>query len=1382
MPGDVIATAIRLAKQAAAGAAENYDTPMKRVPGIGVDPESGMPIMPLPGDTQPPTHLQQDGLPGMLTNGISGLYKLAQAGTDLVPKKYLPYRLNIPALEAASQNSDRVTSDVNSAIGIDSPHNVLEAGARIGGNIFSLPELPLPKVPGHNLGSKVANTAIELAAPGRQGSVAHAAMAAGAGAGIQEGIGTVAENIGHPLAGYNTIQDYTTGPVQDQLLQAHPQHQPGEYITGDDRLIYDAATRAGDEDTMAQIEGSAIKKAGLANSEAYLPPKPDWKEPAIAAGILGAAALAGTYSHGLIKSTMEAINPNPGSLMGLSHNVDTLSGTDKILSATVQHDQPIRAMEKTMAQGDALKQRLAALDQVTAPALNSKLHHFAMTGEVPGSSVRVEAPAPMLEEYAGLTPPERQVVAEGLLAKSAMDDYQRTGTAVQFHDLGIDPSTGQFNNATYGTALREMVQRLDGDSKLSGFADRFRSQYRSMLDYNKEAGITSAENHEALTTARPNYVPIHKNTGADPIDDFLGSDRPTSPPTSVMFGLNARSEEEGGGVKLGQAADPVQTLMDEWTRTIRNGEINGVRRDVLSRAVENDELAQNITRMPAGEAPKGNATDYTTVFEDGHQVNYLVKDKNIARALELNPFATRGALSALVGAQRKAVTYGATGPGSLLYGMFAPKAAAFDAFLGSALKPKDLDMGMTNELINKLVKNPDIADNPFLGAVQGVLSRIDPTGANPLGVMLNVPIGTVRGIWDDTVHTVSNALAKDLADGDGLFSQILGPDKVQALQVRAAQAFENSVKMSMMKSGDHQSSFFGSTRPDSLSSGLESVAPKFSAMVASQQAADAFGAAVAGDGSKLEAALKVSKAPMVALNATKLGQMMSALTQNIHESFRYQVHAANMGKFQSVGKDGKPYINDEALQQVVGSQVRRIAGDVGQTGGSRVYQELTNGIAYSNNGVQAMAQVGRMFRDQPVTTFLNVSGMLGTTMALYLAGLYMDPSMKERVGAMTPEQKIAAIPMPGGLNMPLPQEARPLFAPLMAIADEITGMNDKNPDGTVNFNQNFGKAMMQWLDHGTKVSDENKFEYHLMQDAAIKSLNPFDITASPAFDTQSALLGMDAGRSQLSGMPQAIQSQQVSGLGGQGQYTDDLMSAQAQKIIQGLIGNGLFGMVRAGMDADRATTGHDATKVFLSRMEDNFLANKTNLAGQIWGQNYDRALPKGTLDSQLFYAKQEGIKSIADVSNKDYWSRFTTTKDPRNALVSVQDVVPPNLQGTQAEQIIQRTAIMHKATDMLTSRIHQITIQMANVDSLHDATIQDRNEQKNKLLAEREGYQQQVTNIMHTVEDGIRQSINDPTFTFQDFDKNKMKYAKTPVAVSSPPEQQPLQPGVPQQP
>lgn len=1290
----------------------------------------------------------------MIPAGLSGLYDLAASKVGL-PESGGYFKDMQHRVDVASQKG-------NELLHTDAPHDAADVAARMaGGMLLPGPKIaPLAKAAG--IGTKAARVGAEVLLPGRQGGLGTVLGAVGVGVGANEGIDALAQRHGGTgIPGYNSVADITTGgPIQDQQIQGHPQHTYADYIQGDDKAIYDAALAVHDDDTTALMEADAQQQADEANVHSYKMPAPDWEDPTIKGAILAVGAVAALTHSGLKAKALANISADPASLMGEVRKTTNLDTVDKLVTDHIQADQPLRAVNRKIAAN--IKEadlNNAKLDQVSAPAFNSRIHHGVTTGEF-GRGVSAEPTVHVAQDYASLGPDEQQAISEGLLAKRAYGEFQRNGVAVHFKDLGNvvpdDPTT--FNIVKYKTELSNRIRALRDNPKLSAVSDRVLKQYNSMLDLDVKSGVSNADKALALKLARPDYVPIRKNNVTNPGDDILGGAKVGTPPTNVQLGLMKASTEEGGGVAMGEAANPVHMMFDEWTKRLHNADVNETRRDIIDRAIDSGLFADEIKKLPPGHSSNSSVS----IFRDGKEESYHLTDSKLQQAFDLNPFAARGAISTLLGTNRKMMQWAITGPGSITTGYFAPKAAAMDAYLGAILRPNGSQSGMINELWNKLQK-PGASDNAFTGALKDVLSRVDPTGDNAVGILTKVPIGFIRGIHDDVVEQFANSVDQAYRS-DSYLKSILGEDQLQALAMRSKQAFENTTKSRMMQTGAYGSSMFGSGgNPSSLTAGVKQVAPDFASSMADANVKNAM-ASGAGPIAKL---LARSESAAMRAYANPLGKLIAntvkSINSNIHESARYMHFAANEGKM--LGKEtlkdnlGKPftrqYINDEDAATLIASQTRRLAGDVGQVGQAKLTQELNNAIAYANIGVQSMAQGGRMFMKQPVSTMFNTAYVTSSIAAAYLASLYLDPGHRNRVAAMTPEQRVSYVPLPNGMGFNVPQEIRPVVATVLAHLDEITGMNNLDENGIPQFNEDFGRGVLNWMDNG--LSEENQFEQEQMQAAALKSLNPYSLSGIPALGVAQSVQGIDPQKTALTGQASAIKTQQVSGQDPDTELTGDFMSAQTQKVISALVNSTIAGWLRPALDAHRAldkgVSSEDVEKVVLSRLKDNALKSQTNLAGQLWGQDYDRALPKSTLESELYYKKQDGIKKIEALS-PDIRNPTTTSLNPKTALPSMADI-PPNLQGTQAAQIFYTTHVLQSQIRPLTEHIAAVNKQMEQIDNQYGTTIENRNKAKNEKLGERQVYQQRIMNIIKTYEGMIRKQINDPTFTYHGSDIKK---------------------------
>lgn len=1291
-------------------------------------------------------------------NFAGNMAALTDMGADYINAKFGTNLPHAPApVKELSTRARQGYEKGNEALHTDDPKNAVEVGVRALASMampMKVGALPIKNVPLQ----KTAQALTEVALPGRQGGMASALVGAGIGGAIQDGIDMAAETNGGP--GVEGYRSFKNAVVDDQKLQDIPDPTPHQYLTEQERAAYAEAVEYGDEDSIADLELEDGRRAEEAKTQRYELPKPKWQDDAAQGAIFGLAATAAIFGTRWRGAVNNSVHVNPQSLMGEVRDKTTLGTVDRVIGGVVQSDQPLRTINKKVASSAAhLDQLNAKLDRVSAPSFNARIHYGIDTGEFE-HGIQVEAPRRVWQDYAGFSPDERTVIAEGILAKRAYGEYQRNGLAVEFRELGEDAS-GVFDIRKYKQELQSRIQSLDNNTKLSPFATRVQKQYDGMLWMNVHGGISNNKHAIDLKLKRPNYVPIRKNI-VDNLGDQFKDTNGGQKPFATQLGLMKTATTEGGGVKLGEAADPVHILFDEWTKRLHGVDMNSTRREVLDLADQSGLYNDIIKKVPPG----NNSPDVVKVWRDGVEESWHIKDPLIRQAFDLNPFAARNGLIAAANVHRKMHQWALTGLGSLTSGGFMLKATTMDSIWGAVLRPKGSQAGMINELINKVGKNQP--GNAFIDATKNVLSYVDPTGGdNAIGMLARIPIGTVRGIADDVVESVAKYV-DDAYASDSTLKKFLGPQQLDALRIRTREAHLGTTKSLMKQTGASGASMFGGDRPQSIGQGAKTLAPDGAAALAADNAKNAH----LNNAPGLEQALLNAKSVGMQIHANGFARLLSSigrsLQENIHESSRYAFFAANEGKFASRGGLFKrAYINDADAAELIASQTRRLAGDVGQTGAHKLTQDLNSAIKYANVGVQSPAQFGRMLVKQPGTTIFNTVNVMGQIGAAYMLGLYLDPDLRRRVANMTPEQRAATVPMPVGLDFTMPQELRYPTAFMLAAFDEITGMNEVGDDGMPNFNMDFAEGFMEFLDEG--LSEENQFELEEMKKAALGAMNPVNPMNVPAVEGTFAAFGMDPQRTSLDGTGAPIKTQQVSGLDTDKELVGDKMSAQSQKVWSAVVTSAVAGFIRPAMDAlralDKDVPEDVAQKVALSRVEDMVLRNPGNVAGKLWGQDYERADPKDTLSNQVYRAKAEGIKSILKVKG-DFEHPYSTTKSAGTAHENMFDVMPANLQGTQAGAIYSHTKLMEGNLRQLVGQVGQLTEQMEQIDNQYTSTIQERNAEKNEKLAEREELQRRITDLYKYHEGLIRKEIGDPTFTFQGVDIDE--YAKKPLSVVVP--------------
>lgn len=1312
--GGLLSEAAKLGKQTVAGAIELFGAGSKD-----------------PGDTRNATQIP------IVEPALTGLYQLGQIATDIAPT---PYRLYIPAAEESIKKQQLNSQSINRKLGISEPSNAAEVVARIAPAFIGPGEAKgaatvatraaegfLPKA-----AKAVGKTAIEVAVPLRQGGPKTAAAAAGLVVGLHEGADALADD-----PEYTSVADMIK-PERARLQPHLAEKTIVDYLSPEVLQHYNEAVDNKDTETQQQILGLVYQLQQKDKLEALTPPKPDWEGPALGAALI-TASIVGAYTGSKVLSNVKDRLLSTSVLGGQkAENVATGIAT-KTFQSTVQNDQAVRDATQTALDGkrlfgksDQLKLWNAKFDAVSAPSLNSKFNHFLSTGEIKDATTVTQPLGPQLRAIAtDLTPDERNLLSDGLRAGSALDDYYATGVQPSFNDKSIEE-------------LEQLRDAVNASPKLAPYAQAMKDQYRSMLDLLKEKGRISQDQYNEWITKRPNYVHFSKNIANDPFEALFTRGDPTHIPSDARKGtMWQRSTEEAGGIQVGEAADPVAELPNQWAKTIKQVAIDDVKKPWLEMAASHPVLGKTVKALPPMTRPNDESLAHY-VWNNGQWQAYVVNDRTLSEALDFTPFINQSAASVLLSMPKRMFEFGTTGPGNP---MFAPTSAVYDTIAGVVNRPKDYELGVLNEFMRKV-------SNGKVG-----LGGFDPTA------WVTAPIGAVRLAWDSLVQGVADDLAKSLVREDGLVYKYAGPQATQALQTRLASAYSKSVKGMMDEYGASNSGMFTTGSVAKLAPGLAHAAPEFATEAAILAARDA----LTGNHTTAQKLLAVSHVPFEAARANSLSRIYTTLLKSIHEGFRYQAFATNLPRV----------FGDEDAMKLMASQTRRLAGDIGQTGAGQAAAFVKQNGAYVNVGVQSLVQFGRMFKENPVTFMSNLSTSMLTLGAMFLGYAAIDPENRAKIRAMSDDELARIVPTFGGLPVPIPPEMRPLVGPYIAVLKDITGMNAVNEDGTDNFDPNIAQAIDRMLTNG--LSEEGSFTAQNAFSEGMQGVSPVNSASFPVANAfMAGAFNLDSSFTRYAMKsnddPQGVRTQEINPLGGDGRLIGDAISARWGKVLESLVGSMTFGYVRAAMDAQRATDGgatdEKAFDVAMSRIEDNW-AKQSGPSSMLF-QNYEKAKSPNVTEFKLFYAKKEGFDEAIKIMNELILSPAANGKDPAVSMLSQLDPsdIANNfdLRGTALLSIGGVAASVQsiiRRTD-LDNRINQLKKQIDDVQNQRATTIEERNKQINELNEERLYYIGKYNDVLRISEDQIRDMIGDPSFTWQDFAKDPKKYQRPLAPVAEP--------------
>lgn len=1317
--GDILRSAAYLARQAGAGAVETFGLGSKR-----------------PGD---PRNATQIPLVEPLAGGVYTLGKLA---SEALP---LSHRLYIPAMEESVEKQRLNSEAINEKFGVTEPKNALELAARIS-SAFIGPGAPAKAaVKATGVLPAVGRVVREVALPLRQGGPKTIAAATGLVTGISEAVDAVSDD-----PEYHSVADLVK-PERAQLQPEKATKDFTEYLDPEVIEDYNQAQETGDIATINEIEESVVQLQEADYVESLKPPKPDWETEknqlaalamaAVGVGV-GARTVRGVKSRLINPSTLAGQTTEP-----IMSNVGTQAG-----QSVVQNDQAWRDANKVFTDptkpkiGQSKEQRKfeAQLDTITSAPMQARMKHFVTTGQIRGANTKTTPVADILVKTSrDLTPQEKGLLIDGMLADSVLDDIKATGN----HTTFVKDRNGVPKSISELTQIRDAVL---ASPKLAGYALEVKKSYRDQLDFLLEKNIIDQDTHTKWLARRPNYVPINKDEVSDPINALLGKG-PTGAVNRNPDVFFQRSLDEG--VQVGEAADPIMELGNQWARVIKAAAINDVKAPWLEKASSHAKLKEFVVRS---NKPFDDDANVHVVFENGKKVYYKIKDQSLANALDASPFVAKHIAQTMLGIPKRTFEFGTTGAGAPA---FAPVANTYDAVGSVMMRPKGYQLGLLNEFANTITKGQ------FGKSKVGELTAgMDPTA------WIAGPVGALRMGADGIVQSVARELALQLSLGKGAVYDSIGPQATQALETRLAAMYKASVKNKGDELGVFNSSPFVEHDLSQMAPGMADYAPRYGM----QAAWTAMRNALDGDTKPVQKIIETAQA------AGKLGSIStrSALKfytyalKSMHEGVRYQGLATNLPKV----------VGDAELEDMLASETRRLAGDMGQTGGGQWYDFAKDTSTYLNPSVQGLAQFGRQLKNQPLTTATNVISAMTGIAVLFLAGAALDPEQRAKIREMSDEQLARAFPTIAGLPMNIPPDFRPLIAPMIGTLMEISGMRSVNPDGTDNFDPNIGRMALQMMD-GDEWSEEGRFGLETMMSEAVAGAIPWTPNSMPVFNaTGAAFYNMDVGFTRYAAQgggdaePQAIKKQEQDLLGGDGRYIGDAISAQNMKVLESVIGAHFTGHARAALDAQRALDGggtaEEAWDQFTGRLVDNE-AKRTGPTS-VFFDNYIKRDSANTTRFRLFYEKKQGFDEAIKIFNEQIATPMTNSKDPASAMLSQLD--PMDIERNQAligTQLMPIGSIAAQINSTIRSagidrRMSQLREQILDIDNQRFSSPEAKNEAINELNEEREDLVATLNDLYEVGEDNIRDFIGDPKFTWQEFAKDPKRYER-PLVPTQPP-------------
>lgn len=1194
------------------------------------------------------------------------------------------------SMERAGAASDKT----NRALGIHDPENAAQTALNIAGSL--LVPGPKLKVPTSAIG-KVARVAAEVALPMRQTGIKTALKSAvPVGVALREGIDHVANSndyhhVGEKQAPVDEFPDQLDTEFPDNLQMSEFPDQ-----------LAPASALSADNQSMSTAEK----------------------------GVLGALALAGAGLGGaVVMNGLKKIRSVPDLGADLSGTRvikprDTSIKT-KLQTGVLQADQPARNAASEFLTPDEAKQFNYSSDRIVNQAIGAKVSHAIKTGELPNSTVVAKPLAPILQAVSkDLDPTEFNMVSDGLLAKSALDDVTRTGVQAAFNDKSPQE-------------LRSLADAVDNDPKLAKYAGAVREQYSTLLSYMHDQGLISADSFAQMKKDRPNYVHMSKDVvregGPDALQGGTGAGQ--------VDELFARANEEFGGVQVGAARNPIDELQNRYASIIKLAETNSHKRDFLDKlsqgAAGEMVVASDGKQIPLIKeidgAPK-TTEGVIKVWDQGRARYYKIGDPALERSLQYGPVAQA---PNVLRQMRQISQFFTTGAGNLTSFFGATVSPVYDTLSGMVLRPAGTDLGVINETLNRLGSPVN-------------LGRLDPTA------IVTAPIGALRNMKDELTGSLATSLSDQLIRDHGWILDTLGPQKTGALRDYLQNAYDNSIRSMLDANGVGSLHTYGGDSGMSIGSGMEHIAPDYFRAQADRATAEA----MRGNPSWMEARLANGQNTFAKIKASTISRMYTGVLRNMQEGFRYQFAATNL-----------PKVKSQADLNELMSTTRRVAVDSAQHGGSNAWNQIADSVMYSNLGTQALGEWGRRIAKNPVHTTVNLLTTIGTLAALRYGAILSDPAVAQKTADKTDMQNTSTITTFGGTELPVEPLLRMITGPLFAALDQISGVADGVPD------PQFAKAIYKYFDdddHDKAQEEELGASVKDSFMAGLQAANPISASGVPILAAAEASQGIDPSMTRITGEAMMQKPQSVDPLAGEGKTTDSLTTTYWDNIIQSVVGSGVTDWIRTvddyqraafarNADGSRAISPVGAAKVALSRVVDNAARTQGPVQGMLFG-GYTRQKSITDTDYNLMQAKRDGMDKAKAILNQNLLNPFVTGTDPRTAMMKPIDVVPPDLTGTQLAPIGAITAQLMKQIRPMQARSGQISKAIEEVKAGQKITsIEDRNKQVNDLNDERKYISTMILRAQRLAEDQIEQTIGED-FTYQHFDPERYRKPFVPAS------------------
>lgn len=686
----------------------------------------------------------------------------------------------------------------------------------------------------------------------------------------------------------------------------------------------------------------------------------------------------------------------------------------------------------------------------TTQAQSSILRNTMMTGILPNSRVQLPRLANHYEGLSTLTPAQRALYDDALIAGTILDDMDASGVKV----WGAKGRT----QVTRGD-LQDIVNRAADDPKVQEYIDEARYFYNQMAEYLAEQGIISNSDRIEWAHNAQRYVPIvaaeetaglAERSGKAISQLFAASDPEL---VSVTRFLRERGDLPIHRVQPGVPITPSNIHERYLSAIVRYAEVNNTKRNIIDHLVAGD--GRTGLRNTDGEAvvkkvgSKYKGDDVITVRRAGNIERYRVIDPGLHAALQFSPQTVFQVLNT----PRRIAQEFTTGT---LNPLFAPTSAMYELFGAMTMKPSGRAAGIIDRGMDKV-----------LGRKLSDIIGVDPSH------VLSIPVGTMRGIYGQMLGAMQRNVDLQLRK-DGNLVKMIGEPGVQRLSKILTEAYDRSTYTLFMRGAGN--AIF-----------LENAGPLPTTASALHDLASNYTKAVSGS----------VKDQLLASGAMRAYR---GLLNSIHNSVRLDFLANNVRR----DANSRIVMSPEEVTRVL-DDTRRLTGDVTQQAGDpntpigKVSQAFTQNAVYANHFVQVSAQLARMFQKQPRQTLTAMSALGMSGLGFLATQFNNDPEAEKHYwDTLTVEQRASFIPIyedgkPKALIM-IPPEMRPFWAPVVEATGSMFGFKSQHRGSP------HGRAMRNLF--GVAVNGEfNEADFTDLETASVGSIaqsvlpDPFGPTA-----------------------------------------------------------------------------------------------------------------------------------------------------------------------------------------------------------------------------------------------------------------------------------------------